>query len=265
MDFSFIRTVLFDMDGVLYRGRQVLPGVHELLAFLDAQNVSYGCLTNNSTQTPVQYEQKLAAMGLHIPATHIVTSAMATARYLRQEYPAGTTIYMIGMSGLHEVLFSDGHFIESDLAPMLVVQGGDFEITYEKLRKACLAIRGGARYVLTNPDSTYPTEEGLVPGAGALAAALQAATEVEPFVIGKPGVIMFQVAVELLGGNNETTLMIGDRIDTDIVGASHADLHNALVLTGVSTRADIAENLCRPEVVVENLIDLLALWQRDMA
>jgi 4-nitrophenyl phosphatase len=264
MDFSFIRTVLFDMDGVLYRGQQVLPGVHELLAFLDEHQITYGCLTNNSTQTPSQYERKLAAMGLRIPAAHVVTSAMATGRYLRQEYPAGTTIYMIGMSGLREALFADDYFSESDLAPALVVQGGDFEVTYEKLRKACLAIRAGARYVLTNPDSTYPTEEGLIPGAGALAAALQAASEVEPFVIGKPGVIMFQVAVEMLGGNNETTLMIGDRLDTDILGASHADLHNALVLTGVSTRADIANTLCRPEIVVEDLNELLALWRRDM-
>jgi 4-nitrophenyl phosphatase len=265
MDFSFIRTVLFDMDGVLYRGRQVLPGVHKLLAFLDEHGISYGCLTNNSTQTPEEYERKLAAMGLRVPAAHIITSALATGRYLRQEYSAGTTIYSIGMSGLRDTLFGDGYFIESDLAPALVVQGGDFEVTYDKLRKACLAIRAGARYVLTNPDSTYPTEEGLIPGAGAIAAALQAATEVEPFVIGKPGVIMFQVAVELLGGNNETTLMIGDRLDTDILGASHADLHNALVLTGVSTRSDIVDNLCRPEIIVEDLVELLALWQRDVA
>ncbi len=256
-----IRTVLLDMDGVLYRGNQVLPGARELLAFLDAKDIRYACITNNASLTPAEYETKLAKMGIPMSAALVLTSALVTAHYLRQRYPRGTRVLIVGMGGLREALLADGHFVEDEAAPELVVQGADFTLTYDRLKVATLAIRGGARYIATNPDRTFPAEEGLIPGAGAVMAALVAATDAEPVVIGKPAPTMFQVAVELLGGEPATSLVIGDRLDTDIGGAINAGLPSLLVLTGVSTRAEADTGPIRPDMIYEDLPALLAEWQ----
>lgn len=260
LNLSTIRAVLFDMDGVLYRGRQVLDGVLELLAFLDARDISYACITNNATLTPAQYEEKLAAMGISIPAGRVVTSATATARHLRGVYPRGTRVFIVGMRGLREAMLDDGHFAEDDVLPELVVQGADFQLTYETLRKATLFIRGGAAFVATNPDRTFPAEVGLIPGAGAITAALVAATDVTPTVIGKPGPLMFQVAATILETPAELSLVIGDRLDTDIAGAAAAGMPSALVLTGVSTRAEAEADSPAPSAIFADLPELLATW-----
>ncbi|GAB4427859.1 MAG: HAD-IIA family hydrolase [Chloroflexi bacterium OHK40] len=256
-----IRAVLFDMDGVLYRGQQVLDGVRELLAFLDERGHRYACITNNASMTPEQYEARLAAMGIAMPAARVVTSAIATGRALRASYPRGTRVYIVGMRGLREALLADGHFVEDAEAPELVVQGADFELTYATLRQATLLIRRGARYVATNPDRTFPSEDGLIPGAGAIMAALVAATDVEPLVIGKPAPTMFHVAAELLGAAPARTLVIGDRLDTDIAGARAAGMPSALVLTGVSTRAEAEAGPVRPDAIYPDLPALLRAWQ----
>lgn len=256
-----MRTVLFDMDGVLYRGSRVLPGARELLAFLDSIAVRYVCITNNASLTPAQYEAKLAQMGIRMPAAQVLTSALVTGRYLRKHYPRGTRVLIVGMAGLREALLDDGHFVEDEATPELVVQGADFTLTYERLKLATLAIRRGARYIATNPDRTFPSEEGLIPGAGAVMAALIAATDAEPLVIGKPAPTMFQVAVDILGGDPATTLVIGDRLDTDIGGALNAGLPSLLVLTGVSTRAEAEAGPIRPDAVVDDLPTLLAQWR----
>jgi 4-nitrophenyl phosphatase len=212
--------------------------------------------------TPGQYEEKLAAMGVTLPAHLVVTSAIATGRHLRGVYPPGTRAFVVGMRGLREALFDDGYFIEDDHVPELVVQGADFELTYDTLRKATLFIRGGASFVSTNPDRTFPSEEGLIPGAGAVAAALVAATDVQPLVIGKPAPTMFRVAAELLGSTPATTLVIGDRLDTDIGGALAAGMSAALVLTGVSTRAEAEAGPVRPTAIFPDLPALLTTWAR---
>jgi 4-nitrophenyl phosphatase len=256
-----IRAVLFDMDGVLYRGKTALPGVTELLAFLDQHAIAYGCITNNATMTPQQYEQKLTAMEIAIPAQRVLTSALVTNYYLRANYPRGTTVFAIGMRGLRDALFSDEYFVPNKQSPQLVVQGADFEINYETLKRGCLAIRAGAQFIATNPDRTFPTEEGLTPGAGAITAALQAATDVEPLVIGKPQPTMFHVAIELLNSTPETTLVVGDRLDTDIAGAQNAGLPSALVLTGVSTRDEVAQSQHQPDLIYDGLTKLLDAWR----
>ncbi len=261
LDLSSITTVLFDMDGVLYRGQQVLEGVGELQAFLTVQGIAYGCITNNASMTPAQYEAKLAAMGITMAAAQVITSALATGSYLRGAYPRGTSALIVGMDGLREALLGDGHFVEELEHPELVVQGADFELTYAKLKRACLAIRRGARYIATNPDKTFPSEEGLIPGAGAVMALLQAATDAEPFVIGKPAPTMFYIAVELLGGTAATTLVIGDRLDTDIAGANNAGMPSALVLTGVSTLEELETSPTQPTAVFADLVGLLAMWK----
>lgn len=261
LNLSTIRAVLFDMDGVLYRGKQVLEGVAELLAFLEARGVGYACITNNASMTPGQYEEKLAEMGIAMPARLVVTSATATASYLRGAHPHGTRAFVVGMRGLREALFDDGHFVEDDHLPDLVVQGADFNLTYETLRKATLFIRGGASFVATNPDKTFPAEEGLIPGAGAITAALVAASDVQPLVIGKPAPTMFHVAAELLGSTSPATLVIGDRLDTDIGGAAAAGMPSALVLTGVSTRAEAEAGPITPAAIFADLPALLAAWR----
>ncbi len=261
IDFSSVRTLLFDMDGVLYRGKTQLPGARDMLAFCEREGIAYACITNNSTNTPQRYEQKLAEMGMPVPAERVLTSALVTGRYLRNHYPRGTTIYAIGMEGLHRALFDDGYFVREEAQPQLVVQGADFDITYEKIKRGCLAIRAGARFISTNPDKTFPSEEGLIPGAGALLAALQAATGVEPEIIGKPQPPMFRVALELLDSPSERALVIGDRLDTDIAGAQNAGLRSVLVLSGVTRREELEQNALQPDAVFDGLPDLLAAMQ----
>lgn len=258
IDLSQYTTILLDMDGVIYRGPQPLPGVNDLLALCAARGITYACVTNNSTMTPQQYEAKLAGMGIGIPATQIVTSSTATRRLLERELPRGTRAFYIGMQGLREALFGDGYFVYDEHTPQLVVSGLDTELTYQKLKIATLAIRAGARYVATNPDRTLPVAEGLVPGAGAIIALLRATTDVEPLVIGKPGAAMFLTAIEILGGDARRTLAVGDRLDTDIAGAAGAGLASALVLTGVTTQADLEQSALQPDAVFAGLPELVA-------
>jgi 4-nitrophenyl phosphatase len=259
-DLRHYTAVLFDMDGVIYRGNEPLPGVNELLALLARRGIAYACVTNNSTLTPQQYEEKLAGMGIAIPAARVITSSVATRRYLEGLYPRGTPAYIVGMYGLRQALFADGYFVEDERAPQVVVSGLDSEATYAKLKTAALAIRAGARFVGTNPDLTLPAPEGLVPGAGSLLALLRAATGVEPTVIGKPAPTMMRAAIDILHADAARTLTIGDRLDTDIAGAAAAGLASALVLTGVTTRAELEHSPLKPDAVFENLPELAAAW-----
>lgn len=261
LDLRLIRSVLFDMDGVLYRGDDALLGVEQLWSWFEGQGINYACLTNNSTLTQVQFAAKLRRMGLHIAPDRIITSAVATSAWLRERAPGGTGVYAVGMDGLHEALFGDGYFVEQPLNPRYVVVGSDWEVTYVKLRTACLAIRAGATFIGTNPDRTFPVEEGLVPGCGALLAALDAATDVKPIVIGKPELAVFTIALHLLQSEAATTLMVGDRLDTDIDGAHDAGLPTALVLTGVSSAAELEGRVPQPDAVFADLPALLHTWQ----
>lgn len=252
--------VLLDMDGVLYRGHVPLPGVNEMLAFFDRRGIGYACVTNNATLTPAQFAAKLAGMGIGIPAERIVTSPVATRRYLENHAPRGTPIYYVGMEGLREALFGDGYFVYDERRPAFVVVGLDMEATYAKLKTATLAIRAGARFIGANPDLTLPTDEGLLPGAGALLALLRAATDVEPFVIGKPAPAMFHAAIELLGADPRRTLMIGDRLDTDIAGARAAGIAAALMLTGVTTPDVLERSAVEPDAIYAGLPELIGAW-----
>lgn len=262
IDFSSVRTVLLDIDGVLYRGSEQLPGGREFVAFCDQQDIGYVCLTNNGSMTPYQYAEKLAAMEIEIEPARILTSAMAASSYLRAHYPHGTTVYAIGMQGLHEALFSDGYFVLRAQHPRVVVLGPDFAVTYEKLMFGCLAVRAGANFILTNPDRTLPVEDGLIPDAGALGAALQAATDVSPLVIGKPQPPMYEIALEMLDADPATTLMVGDRLETDIAGAIGAGIRSALVLTGATHRDDLAASPHQPDGVFEDIAALLAAMRQ---
>ncbi len=259
-DLTHFTAALLDMDGVLYRGHDPLPGVNELLALFARRGIAYACVTNNAMLTPEQYEAKLAAMGIAIPAANVITSPIATRRYLETQAPRGTSAYYVGMDGLREALFGDGYFVLDEQQPQYVVVGLDMGATYAKLATAALAIRAGARFIGTNGDTTLPTERGLLPGAGSLLALLQAATEVEPFVIGKPAPTMLHAAVELIGADPLRTLEIGDRLDTDIEGAQAANLASALVFTGVTTPEILAQSAIQPDAVYADLPAMVAAW-----
>jgi 4-nitrophenyl phosphatase len=251
---------VLDMDGVLYRGAEVLPGVKELLDALTLRERPVMLATNNSMSTPEAYERKLAAMGLDIPASAVITSALATRDYLLRTLPQGTGIYVIGMPALREQLFEGTPFHPvqyGEEQPAAVVIGLDLEFTYAKLKAAHEAIQRGALFIATNADTTLPTEAGLGPGAGSIVAALAAATGQRPIVIGKPETPMLETAMTRMGAPPEETVMLGDRLDTDILAGERAGMLTVLVLTGVSTREDLSSAEALPDVVVSDLPSLV--------
>ncbi len=256
-----LRALLIDMDGVLYRGNTPLPGAAEFLTWLTERSFPFLLLTNNSTLDAWGYERKLAAMGIGVPASQIVTSATATADYLARNLPAGARVLIVGESGLEAAVAERGFAISAE-APQAVVAGLDRQVTYAKLRTAALAIRAGARFIATNPDRTLPTEVGDVPGAGAIIAALVAATDVAPLMIGKPEPPMLEMAVARLGQPRERTAMLGDRLETDILGGQRLGLPTILVLSGVTRQAPPQGAELQPTWVFGGVQELLATWRQ---
>ena len=245
------------MDGVLWRGMQALPGMRSFFDFLFARRINFILATNNSRNTPSDYVQKLASMGVSgIQPHHIITSGGATVSYLQTQYPAGTAIYVIGGSGLKQMLRQAG-FVLAAAGAELVVCGIDFDLTYDKARTATLLIRNGARFIGTNPDSSFPTPEGLAPGAGSILALIATASGCAPTIIGKPERGMFDAALRQLGSEPEETLMIGDRIGTDIAGAQALGIRTALVMTGVETEASLNSSEVKPDAVFAGLPELV--------
>ncbi len=252
---------VIDMDGVLYRGDTVLPHVNDFLDVLDRRKVPFVLATNNSTRLPEQYVQKLAAMGVTVTSDRIQTSGQATAAWLKERYQRGTTVYVLGMTALEAAVYGDGYFVQAGKDAQVVVCGADFEVTYEKLRIATLAIRHGAAFVATNGDTTFPTEEGLIPGAGSILAALVAATSVNPEVVGKPSTGMLLQGASLLGTEPAHTVMLGDRLDTDILAGERAGFITIMVLTGVSTLDEVAESEIKPDVLLSDLEPLVSYYR----
>ena len=251
-----IRGVLLDVDGVLYRGNHVIPGAREFLAFLEGRKLPFIYLTNNSTLSPEDYAARLRAKGFPAQTEQVVGSAEATAHFLAHKHPSRPRVLIIGEKGLHQVLDKAGFPLtdNGDEAEVVVV-GLDRHLTYAKLAEATYAIRRGAPFYGTNPDRTFPTERGFAPGGGAILAALEAATDCPPTIIGKPEPPIFHLALERLGLPPEHVVMIGDRIETDILGAKRVGLRTVLVLTGVTTRAP-SPGPNAPDLVVPNLYAL---------
>lgn len=262
MTFNEIDAVISDMDGVLWRGGEPLPGIQTLFAVLRQRDIPFVLATNNSGNHPDDYISKLANMGVpDIRAEHIITAGTATADYLQQRYEAGTRIHVVGRDGLRRVLREAG-FVLADEDVAAVVVGIDFDFDYERAKRAALLIRyEGAAFIGTNPDVTFPAPEGLVPGAGSMIAMIAAAVDVAPTVIGKPEPAMFEVALQRIGSSAGRTLMIGDRLNTDIEGALQVGLRTALVLTGVTTREQAIASDTQPDDIFDALPDLLTALQ----
>ena len=255
-----ITHLVIDMDGVLYRGDEPLPKLREFFAYLRQRPIPFILATNNSTHTPEQYTAKLARMGVEVLPAEILTSGQATARFLAREYPAGTRVHVFGMPSLYKAIEEEG-FVLADEDVAVVVASMDREVTYEKLKRAALLIRGGARFIATNRDPTVPSAEGLLlPGTGTMIAALETASGVTPTAIGKPEPTMFQLALVQMGARPETTATIGDRLDTDILGGQRAGLTTICVLSGSSSRTE-AEAF-GPDYIFEDIAELLDAWQQ---
>ncbi len=255
------KSLIIDLDGVLYRGDQAIVGAREFVALLQREGVPFLLLTNNSTRTPGQYVTKLAKMGIAIEESDVLTSAQASALYLERIAQPGARVYVIGEEGLRAAL-REKYTIAEERTDFVVV-GMDTGLTYEKLRVATLLIRSGARFIATNPDKTLPTEEGLVPGNGASLAALEAATGVAPSVVGKPEPAIFDLALARMGVGKEGAAVIGDRLETDILGGRRVGLITILVLSGATSRQGLESSSIKPDLVFEDVGQLYEVWTRS--
>lgn len=251
------------MDGVLYRGKEAIPGAADLIQFLRDREVSFVLATNNSTRTPQQQVHRLARMGVTVEAHEVLTSAQATAGYLTTIAPPGTRLFVVGQDGL-EVALREAGFVPTEEGAEYVVAGMDFTICYERLAQATLLIRAGAGFIGTNPDKTFPSERGIVPGAGSLLAFLEAATGVTPTVIGKPAPTMFEQAMSRLAADASRTAVVGDRLETDILAGQRAGLATVLVLSGVTEEAMLATSQILPDLVFRDVAELCAQWRETL-
>lgn len=263
LDFRTIRAVASDMDGVLWRGTETLPGAVEFFQFLHQRGIPYVMATNNSTKTVHDYVKRLR--GLNIPAepSQILSSVVVTGDYLAKHFPAGTPIYVLGSEAIEAAMTELGYVLDPDRAEIVIV-GLDYRLTYDRLRIAGQRILAGATFIGTNSDASLPMPDGLIPGSGTMIAALQTMTQREPIIMGKPQATMFLTAVERLGAPAANTLMIGDRLETDIQGANAIGMATALVLTGVSSEEDDHGSYA-PDGVYDDLAAILRQWQHDLA
>ncbi|HLY29973.1 MAG TPA: HAD-IIA family hydrolase [Ktedonobacterales bacterium] len=244
-------TYLMDMDGVIVRGAQIIPGADEFIARLRTQNKPFLIITNNSLYTPRDLQARLARIGLHVEEHELFTSALATAQFLHTQKPNGTA-YVIGESGLTTALHGVGYVL-TDSHPDYVVLGETQSYSFVRLTQAVRLVLDGARFIATNPDVIGPNEGGLAPATGAVAALVAEATGVKPYFVGKPNPLMMRSALRQLKAHSETSIMIGDRMDTDIVGGTEAGMATILVLSGVTSRDQVERFPYRPTAVVESV------------
>lgn len=251
-----IDALVLDMDGVLWRGEEALPGIAELFTAARAHGLPCALATNNSARTPASYVEKLAKMGVaDIPSAHILTSGVVTLAHLREHFPAAAALHVLGEDGLREILSVAGfRLVEREAAAVVV--GLDRQVSYRKLTNAMRCLQEGAAFIATNNDSSYPTPKGLAPGAGSLVAALAYASGRQPTNIGKPAAPLFQAALAVLGTDAARTLMIGDRLETDILGANNLGMPTALVMTGVTTPRLLQKSQIKPNLVYDGLPEL---------
>jgi NagD protein len=248
------KNYLIDMDGVLVSGRSIIPGADGFIERLKARGAKYLVLTNTSTHTPGDLAHRLQTVGLDIPSGRVFTSAMATARFLQMQRPKGKA-FVIGESGLTEAIHGIGYII-TDHEPDYVVLGETHAYNWESVTQGIRLIVRGARFVATNPDPSGPSEDGIVPACGAMAAFIERVSGVTPFFVGKPNPLMMRTALNHLGVHSENTVMVGDRMDTDIVAGVESGMETILVLTGVTAREDVARYPYQPTHILESVADI---------
>jgi 4-nitrophenyl phosphatase len=259
---DIIKTLLLDMDGVLWRGDEPVVDLNDLFKRIDKHEWHVLCITNNSTRTIKDYLKKLRGFDVHLRADQLITSAEATSEYLAEQLPSGGSIYVIGESGLLESLRNRSFRVQNKVPNEdidAVVVGLDREFNYQKLHQAARFVSQGIPLVGTNPDRTIPTPEGLAPGAGSIISAVEAASGKKAFIVGKPDQYIFQMALERSNSKPEQTIMIGDRLETDIKGAQELGIRTGLVLSGVSSREMVNRWSPNPDLIANNIEGILDL------
>jgi NagD protein len=249
------KNYLIDMDGVLVSGNSIIPGADRFIQQLIDKNVRFLVLTNNSRYTSRDLAHRMQNIGLNVPESCIFTSAMATARFLHSQRPGGTA-FVIGDAGLTSALYDIG-YIQTDYHPEYFVLGETVTYNLELLTKAIRLVAAGAHFIATNPDPSGPTDEGLVPGCGAVAAMIQRATSVNPFFIGKPNPLMIRSALNYLDVHSEDTVIVGDRMDTDVVAGVQSGMETILVLSGITTMDDVARFPYVPNKVLNSVAEIV--------
>jgi 4-nitrophenyl phosphatase len=250
---------LIDLDGTVYRGKQALPQAREFVEWLQQTGKRYLFVTNNSAPLPEELTDRLCQMGIPAASEHIFTSSQATVMYIKEHAATeNPSYYAIGEKGLHTALQTAGFIYEED-NPDYVIVGIDREITYKKLMIASLAIQKGAVFLGTNADKRVPAERGLVPGAGALNAALATASGVNPVWVGKPEAWMLDYSMRKMGTLPKETVMIGDNLDTDVQAGANTGVRTVLLLTGYSKREDVERSTVKPTAVINDLTELLQI------
>ncbi|MBJ7281455.1 MAG: HAD family hydrolase [Rhodoluna sp.] len=246
---------LTDMDGVLVHEGRALPGAADVIKQWKEQGLRFLVLTNNSIYTPRDLAARLKATGLAIPEEAIWTSALATADFLHSQKPKGTA-FVLGEAGLTTAMHEIG-YVMTDVNPDYVVLGESRNFNFDSLTKAIRLINNGSRFIATNPDATGPSAEGVLPATGSVAALITKATGKDPYIVGKPNPMMFRSAMNKINAHSESTGMIGDRMDTDVVAGIEAGLHTVLVLTGIADDAEINKYPFRPNEILNSIADLL--------
>jgi 4-nitrophenyl phosphatase len=256
-NFSELQGLIFDMDGVLWRGGKPLPGIKTTFSRLRERQIPFVLATNNATQTFEEVRSRMEMAGVAVEPNEVLTCAVGAASYLQQHVPVGSSIYAIGAPALHRALEEVGYLVqESSDDVTAVVVGMDWSLTWEKLAEANYALMNGAFFLGTNPDVSFPTERGLAPGNGAILAALETATGREATIFGKPEPYLFIEALQRMGTPATHTVAVGDRLETDILGGKRAELPTSLVLTGVTTKEQVAISDIQPDWVFMDLEEL---------
>jgi len=255
------KAILLDGDGVLWKSDQPLDGINSLFEYLEEENVRWALLTNNNSHTVEHYVDKFSSMGIQAQPNSIFSSSTVTASYLLERYGAGASFHVIGNPGLIRTLQDFGFRLsygENEPASEVaaVVAGMDIEINYQKITLAMRLIMGGASFIATNTDGSYPSSEGIYPATGMVIGAIQASTGVAPYVVGKPHPAIFKAALDELKSKPEDTLMVGDNLNTDILGANQFGIDSAAVLTGSTSQKMLKESTIKPTFIYKNIIAL---------
>ncbi|GAC1524025.1 MAG: HAD-IIA family hydrolase [Chloroflexota bacterium] len=249
-----VRAVIMDMDGVVIQGDHLIDGAQEVIQRLQSKGVKVLILTNNSIYTQRDLAARLRVMGLDVPHEALYTSALATARFLHDQHPEGTA-YVVGESGLTTAIH-DINYTITDHQPDYVVLGETTTYSFERIAKAMRLVMGGARFIATNPDPIGPGRDGMLPATGALAALISRASGVDAYFVGKPNPLMLRTALRALDVHSEEAIMVGDRMDTDIIMGTESGMETVLVLTGVTRREDVDRFPYRPSRILESIADL---------
>lgn len=244
-----------DMDGVIYHGNRVLDGVKEFVAWLKKENKKFVFLTNSSERTVKELREKLLRMGIDVGEKHFYTSALATATFLQNQKPNGSA-YIVGEAGLINALYNNG-YTSNSIDPDYVVMGEARSYSYEVILKAVNLVNQGARLVGTNPDITGPIEDGIAPATKALISPIELSTGKQAYFVGKPNPLMMRIALKKLGARREECIIIGDRMDTDIVAGIEAEIDTCLVLSGISSERTVDEFAYRPHYILSGVAEII--------